>query len=230
MMVIDQVYRDVINVARKEVWELKHSIRHLHWLLAWILLPLFYTYWDTSRSLVPISVLFLYLPATLSLMTSGQLVLDTILGEKKAKTLEVLLSTKTSPLAIIVGKVLPPTVFGYLISQLGLLGLKAFSLLDAIPVNLAANWFLYVSPFFAGYLTSCLVVMMTILVPDEKAAPMLAILSALVPLAILGFLGSSLQNTLLSVAMLTASGFLFCGLITWLASRTLGRIGLITRI
>lgn len=229
-MTIKQTIKDITNVTRKEFWELKHSVRHLYWLLAWILLPVLLVFGDTSRSLVPVSFLFLFLPSLLALIISGQIVLDTILGEKKAKTLEVLLSTHMSPTAIIMGKIIPAIIIGYALSQIGLLGLNMFSLLDGLPEALSTKWFLIINPLVTAYLTSCLAVMTTILVPDEKIAPTVATLLSFIPLFLLGYLNSHMVWSLTNIGLLSIGVILFCGLLTWLASLTIKRIPLFTQI
>ncbi|MCA9940184.1 MAG: hypothetical protein KC418_16195 [Anaerolineales bacterium] len=229
-MNMQQVITDIITVTRKEVWELRHSMRHLYWLLVWLLMPVFLVYGNTSRSLVPISSLYLFLPSLLALMTSGQIVLDTILGEKKAKTLEVLLSTGISPVAIIIGKMIPAIVIGYTLSQLGLLGLNAFSLLDGLPTTLATNWFLIINPLTAAYLASCVVIMTTILIPDERISPTVAMLLVLIPLVFLGYLYNHMVWSVLNMFLLSIGVILFCGLLTWFAATTIKRIPLFTQI
>jgi len=78
--------QDVFTIIRKEWWELRHSARRLYWLLAFIALPALLLWGDTSRSLVPVDFLWTILPMLMAMSTSGQIVLDSIMGEKKAKT------------------------------------------------------------------------------------------------------------------------------------------------
>lgn len=110
--------RDVITIVLKEFWELRHSLRHLYWMVIWLALLAFIAFGDTSKSILPTTVVLAFFPSMTAMAGSGQIALDSVLSEKKTKTLEVLLSTKIPTLAIVIGKTIPPTIIGYLFSRL----------------------------------------------------------------------------------------------------------------
>jgi len=223
------VVEDVITVMRKEFWELRHSARHLYWLLAWIALPIILPRIATGRSLASITFIYAILPSLVAMASSGQIVFDSILGEKKAKTLEVLLSTNMSTVAIVVGKVVPAIGVGYILSQISLLGLIAFPIPDLPLVTSSTAWLLFGFPLLVSYAAACLSVVTTILVPDEKFAPTVAILILVAPLVLLGR-ASNLAFSLASIGLIITAAVLLCGFITWLASLALERIPLITKL
>jgi ABC-type Na+ efflux pump permease subunit len=217
---------EMSTVICKELWELKHSSRHLYWMLTWVGLVAILMWGDHSRSLLPIASIYASIPIFVALGVGGQIVFDSILGEKKAKTLEVLLSTRISTTTIVIGKTAPAVGIGYVLSQLVALGLIVYS----IPTpTLATIWFMVIAPILAAYIASSLTIMMTILVPDEKVAPMIAMLILTVPLVLLLRL-SGLILSPVSIGLITIGAILLCACITWLAALALKRIPLITRV
>jgi ABC-type Na+ efflux pump permease subunit len=217
---------DMSTVICKELWELKHSSRHLYWMLTWLGLVAILMWGDHSRSLLPIASIYALIPIFVASGVGGQIVFDSILGEKKAKTLEVLLSTRISTTAIVIGKIAPGVGIGYVLSQLVALGLIAYSIPATTPATI---WLMVIVPILAAYIASSLTIMMTILVPDEKVAPMMAMLILTVPLVLLLRL-SGLILSPVSIALITTGAILLCGCMTWLAALALKRIPLITKV
>lgn len=220
---------DVITVIRKEFWELRHSGKNLYWLLVVLVAPIIFPRMDASRSLVPVTIIFALLPSLVALGSSGHIVFVSILGEKKAKTLEILLSTNMSTLAIVVGKIIPAIGVGYILSQISFLGFLIFPTLDQPLVNSSTAWLLFGFPLLVSYAAACLSMITTVLVPDEKTAPMVAVLITFAPLVLLGR-ASNLTFSPASIGLIIAITVLLCGVVTWLASLALERIPLITKL
>jgi ABC-type Na+ efflux pump permease subunit len=221
--------RDVMTVARKELWELQHSTKSLLWLLAGAgLLAIALAIPGTgTQSIVPLDYLYSGLPILVALGMSAQIVLDSLLSEKKTKTLEVLLSTHMPATAIVMGKVIPAVVAAYLLSQLSLLGLRALSVLDLQRVTSMA-WVFFLAPLLAAYLASCVSVITTLLIPDEKFAPTVGVLILTVPLVLLARSGLVLSTT--NVILIVAGVILLSTALTWLAARVLKSAFWFTRL
>jgi ABC-type Na+ efflux pump permease subunit len=181
--------------------------------------------------MIPMWLWFVLLPSLYAIAGGGQIVMDSILHEKQTKTLEILLSTNMSALAIVLGKVILATAFGYLFAILSLLELIAF-----FPGSHASftGWanvcIVFIGPLLLAYTACCISIVTTLLVPDEKIAPTVAIITIMAPLALLGYL---IQSDMRPIAIaLIAAGMLLviCVLATWLATWALKRAPLITEI
>ena len=220
---------DVITVIRKEIWELRYSAKNLYWLLLVFVLPIVLPRMDTSRSLVSITIIIALLPSIVAMALSGHIIFDSILGEKKAKTLEILLSTKMSKIAIVLGKAIPAIGVGYILSQLSLLGFILFPIPDLPFVTSSTAWLVFGFPLLVSYAAACLGMVTAILVPDEKIAPTVATLILIAPLLLLGRV-SNLIFSPASIGLIITIAVLLCGIITWLASLALEKIPLITKL
>jgi ABC-type Na+ efflux pump permease subunit len=220
--------QDIVTVMRKELWELRHSARHLYWLLALIALPIMLRF-DSDRSLIPVAFFYAILPSLVAMAASAQIVFDSILGEKRAKTLEVLLSTNIPTVAIVVGKIVPAIGVGYVLSQISLLGLMALPFPDTPVITSSSAWLLLGFPLLISYAASCTSVVAVALVPDEKIAPTVAVLISVAPLVLLGRISEpGFKST--SIGLIVTLAVLLCGFATWLAALALRRIPLITRL
>jgi ABC-type Na+ efflux pump permease subunit len=217
-------------MLRKELWDLKHSLRRWYWFVPMLALPLVSKLGPGHNS-IPMWLWFALLPSLYAMAGSGQTAMDSILHEKQTKTLEVLLSTNMSPLSIILGKVILATAFGYLGAIVSLLELFAF-----FPESHAGftGWsnvcIAFIGPLLLAYVAGCLALVTTILIPDEKAAPIVAITIIMAPLALLGYL---IQSDLspVGIALIAAVTLLaICLFATWLAAWALKRAPLITEI
>jgi len=115
---------DVGSIIKKEYWEIKRGIKN--WLLCFLtvliipVIPKLYS----ERALFPLENILILIPIFVSMGISGQFAMYIILGEKKSKTLEYLISTRINYSAIILGKALFPTLLGYVLSLLSIICLK----------------------------------------------------------------------------------------------------------
>ncbi len=222
--------RDIETIVLKELWELRHSIRHLYWMVVWLALLAFIAFGGTGKSILPLTVVLAYFPSMIALAGSGQIALDSVLGEKKSKTLEILLSTKISTLAIVIGKIIPPTVIGYLFSLLGVGFLMSLPLAGtSFSITPGTAWLIFVYPLLTSYLASCISIVSTIIVPDEKVAPMIGTIVIITPLIILSRLSVFSLSTMFIITFIIGS-ILFSGLMTWLASFLLGKTPMFTKM
>ncbi len=222
--------RDITTIILKEFWELRHSLRHLYWMVIWLALLAYIAFGDTSKSIIPITVILAFFPSMTAMAGSGQIALDSVLSEKKTKTLEVLLSTKIPASAIVIGKIIPPTIIGYLFSLITVFFLMLLPLAGvSFTITSDIAWLVFVYPLLVSYLASCISIVTTIIVPDEKVAPMIGVLLIITPLIILSRLGVFSLSTTNTVIFIIGS-ILLSGLITWLASFILGKIPMFTKI
>jgi hypothetical protein len=145
--------------------------------------------------------------------------------------LEVLLSTNMSPLSIILGKVILATAFGYLGAIVSLLELIIF-----FPEAHAGftGWsnvcIVFIAPLLLAYVSGCIAIVTTLLVPDEKIAPTAAIMIIMAPLALVGYLMQSDMSPIAIVLIAAGMLLVICVFATWLASWALKRAPLITEI
>ena len=217
--------RDILTIVLKEIWELKHSIKKLYLLFILFLLPIIFIF-DNSRSLIPISLFPLFFVCIIAVGTSGQIAYNAILGEKRSKTLEVLLSTGVAPYTIIIGKIIPATTIGYILSVLAYIVLFIIASFSETFQLLNINWFLLIIPFFLSYFAGGISIAVTIWAPDEKIAPMIGTLIIFSSLGILWYINSIFISNFIIFMFL----IFLCVLTTWLAAISLKRIPLITKI
>lgn len=222
--------RDIVTIVLKEFWEIRHSIRHIYWMVIWLAVLAFIAFGDTSKSILPTTVILALFPSMIALAGSGQIALDSVLSEKKTKTLEVLLSTKIPTLAIVMGKIIPPTVIGYLFSLLAVGFLISLPLVGAsFSITPDSAWLIFAYPLLISYLASCISIVTTIIVPDEKVAPMIGTLIIIIPLMILSRLSVFSLSTIAIITFIVGS-ILFSGLMTWFASFILGKTPVFTKM
>lgn len=222
--------RDVFTIVRKELWELKYATKSLLWLFAaaGLLAVVLAIPGIGTRSIMPLDDLYSGFPILIALGMGGQIALDSLLSEKKTKTLEVLLSTNMPSMAIVMGKVIPATVVAYLLSQLSILGLLALSVLDLQLVISSMAWVFFLAPLLAAYLASCVSIVTTLLIPDEKFAPTVGVLILIVPFVYLARSGLVLSTT--NVILIVAGAILCSTALTWLAARVLKSAPWLTRL
>ncbi len=222
-----KIVSDVVTMTRKEVWELRYSSRNLLWFLALLAgLSVIFISGDSARGLMSIGVFAQVTPALIAFGIAGQMSLDSILGEKKAGTLEVLLSTRLSSLAIVVAKTLIPVMIGYIFSQLIAVALALFSFIVFTSTTI---WLAIILPLFVTYLASCITIAMTIVVRDEKMTPIFGGLLLLIPLLLLARYGSSTLSPMI-IGLGTLLAILLCVGASWLAAFLLKHVPLVTTL
>jgi len=222
-----KIVSDVVTMTRKEVWEFRYSSRNMLWFLALLAgFSIIFISGDTARGLMSIGMFAQVTPALIALGIAGQMSLDSILGEKKAGTLELLLSTRLSLFAIVVAKTLLPVMIGYVLSQLIAVALILFSLIVFTPTSI---WLAIILPFLVAYLTSCFTIAMTILVRDEKMTPIFGGLLIMIPLLLLARYGSSTLSPMI-IGLSTLLALLLCVGVSGLTVFMLKRVPLVTEL
>ena len=184
---------EIFTIVKKEFWEWRYSLKRMAMLGVVFLFPIIAYKPKGSIFLNASSVagLALILAAIggVSFVTS-----ESLLSEKKSKTMEVLMSTRLSPFAIIIGKIIPGLIMGLILSLSFLIiffAMNKMSMMDISVISII-NFLLFT--FMAGLITFII----TLFVPDEK---MFNMISIFVLILILGILkGLNLLNfTLYSV-------------------------------
>lgn len=222
-----KIVSDIVTMILKEAWELRYSRRNMLWFLALLAgLGLIFISGDTGRGLMSIGMFAQVTPALIAFGVAGQMSLDSILGEKKAGTLELLLSTRLSLLAIVVAKTLFPVMIGYVLSQLIAVALMIFSFIVFMSTTI---WMAMVLPFFVAYFVSCFTIAMTIVIHDEKMTPIFGGLLMMIPLLLLVRYGSSTLSPMI-IGLGTFLVLLLCVGVSVLAVLILKRVPLVTEL
>jgi ABC-type Na+ efflux pump permease subunit len=211
----------------KELWELEYSKKNIIILIIFIILPVILIYYfkstNSSRSILPLDKLYLFIPLILSTGLSSQLSIDSILLEKKTKTIETLFSSNLSKIGIIVGKILLPSLVSFISAILSFL-----ILVIIIPPNiniLNHNISIIIFPLVFAYLSSCVTILTSILIQDEKFIQLVAI----IPIALMLFFIIKLNYFENGIKVL-ALFILLCVLLTILTNILIKRVKLITKI
>lgn len=222
-----RIIADIVTMTLKEVWELRYSSRNMLWFLALLAgYSLIFITGDTGRGLMSIKMFAQVTPALIALGIAGQMSLDAILGEKKAGTLELLLSTRVSLLAIVVAKTLLPVMIGYALSQLIAVALMLFSF---IAFTSTTVWLSVVMPLFIACIVSCLTIAMTIVIRDEKMTPIFGGLLLMIPLLFLARYGSFTLSPM-AIGLGTLLALLLCVGVSGLTVFMLKRVPLVTKL
>lgn len=222
-----KIVSDIVTMTLKEVWELRYSSRNMFWFLALLVVySIIFMSSDTTHGIMTIGMFAQVTPALIAFGIAGQMSLDAILGEKKAGTLEVLLSTRLSLLAIVVAKTLIPVMIGYVFSQLIAVALMLFSLIVFTPTTI---WLAIILPFFVAYFASCFMIAMTIVIHDEKMTPIFGGLLIMIPLLLLARYGSSTLSPMI-IGLGTLLALLLCVGVSGLTVFMLKRVPLVTAL
>ena len=221
---------DVLTMIRKEFLEIRFSLKYLIGLVGVCGLPLLVLY-DRSRSLLPLDIL----PAAMVILSGFvglQTVYDSILGEKKAKTLEMLLSTRLPSHAIVIGKATPGAVFGCALSVLSYVLFVVLPFVTQVSIESPLTPLVLLFALPISYLASCGCIMTTLLIPDEKASPLIALAAMLLLLyggwkmsqVLLPRFGTDATITTIAVLLV-----LLCIASTMLAAGLLRKVHLFTK-
>ncbi|SHH90699.1 hypothetical protein [Clostridium grantii] len=224
--------QDILTIIRKEFWQLEISKKRIFIVIIFILLPVvgisYNVFITDERALLPINSIAIFLSILIAISLSSQLSLNTILDEKKTKTLESLLATNISKFAIIIGKVMPPVIISTAISILSLLLLKIYSLIILNQNNISINYSisLFYIIFILSYFSSCITVLMTILITDEKIIPVISNVPLYLIIFVLIKYGGQISLNLTYIVIT----LFICIIVTWIATITINRVTLITKI
>lgn len=223
---------DILTMIHKEFLEIHFTLHHLAAAILCCGLPVLVLFGTSeSLSLLPLDILP-YVMIILTGFVGTQIVHDSILGEKKAKTLEMLLSTRLSSYAIVIGKAIPGVVFGCGISAL------SYILFVVLPLITQQSMYSTLTPLILlfnlplAYLASCDCIVTTLLIPDEKTSPIIG----LAVMVLLFYLGWKIYEGLLpllgtggTIAIITLLLLIFCTAFTMIAAKMLRKVHLFTK-
>lgn len=222
-----KIVSDIVTMTLKEVWELRHSRRNMLWFLALLVgFSFILMRGEGTYALLTKQMFASITPAAIAMGVAGQMSLDSILGEKKAGTLELLLSTRLSLLAIVVAKTLLPVMIGYVLSQLIAVALMLFSLIVFMPTTI---WLAIILPFFVACFASCFTIAMTIVIHDERMTPIFGGLLIMIPLLLLARYSSSTLSPMI-IGLGTVLVLLLCVGVSGLTMFMLKRVPLVTEL
>jgi len=167
-------------IIKKEFWEWRYSLKKIAILGVVFLFPIIAYNSEGSIFVAASSV-----GGVLIILTAvggiTQITAESILAEKKNKTLEILVSTRLSTISIILGKIIPGMIVGLILSVIMFLIflMLNIALVSSLSIPLIVNFLLFV--FLSGFI----VFIITLLIPDEK---IFSITSIFILIAILGLL------------------------------------------
>lgn len=184
---------EILIIVKKEFWEWRYSLKRMAMLGVVFLFPIIAYQSEGSMFVAAPSVasvlVILSSIGGVSFVTS-----ESLLSEKKSKTMEVLMSTRLSPFSIIIGKIIPGLIIGSILTLSILIIFFIMNLMSITEIGVI----LIINFLFFTLMAGLITFIVTLLVPDEK---MFNMISIFVLILILGVLkGLNLLNfTLYSV-------------------------------
>ncbi|MEZ0537908.1 hypothetical protein ACAG39_11775 [Caldicellulosiruptoraceae bacterium PP1] len=211
---------DIATILRKEYWEIKKGTKNIIICFSLVLIMPLVIKLYSERSIIPINLFFLLIPIFVSLGTSGQISMYTIWEEKKANTIEYLLSTRISKYIIITGKALLPTIIGYILSLFSLLILiitsyKTFHLYSG-EMNLSYFIILFIITFMASLIT----IFIQIYLKGERFTPTFSFIAFSAFILIIWYLHFKLY---ISVYLIIVLCIIISILLVWLCGISLSK-------
>lgn len=159
--------RHVKAIIVKELKELIFSGKKLFIFLLPMIFPVYFAIRKGGGITIPLDLAVFMIPIIVSSSITGQIISDSILSEKKMNTLEILLSSGIKNISIIIGKVLPACLIGYIFFLISYESIKVILAINNIYTSSIS--FLYIGFYFLIlYFCACLVMCTTIIIPDEK--------------------------------------------------------------
>ena len=165
---------DILIIAEKELLEIKGSIKKLFLVLIMFFPIVMFIKTEGSESLLPLDVAVIYIPIFVAMMIAIQIVFNTFISEKREKTLEILLSSGISNVAIVIGKSIAACFISYLFALTAMGLVKVGFLISGSTYLVNMHWYSFVIPIFASYVAACLTMSISIIVNDEKVVPLFA--------------------------------------------------------
>jgi ABC-type Na+ efflux pump permease subunit len=196
---------EIFIIVKKEFWEWRYSLKKMAMLGVVFLFPIIVYNSEGSMFVDASSVagvtLILAAAMAVSYLTS-----ESLLSEKKSKTMEVLMSTRLSPFSIIIGKIIPGLIMGLILSLYIFIIFFIMNKMSITEISVILIINLLIFIFTAGLITFII----TLLVPDEKTFNMISIFVLIFELGILK--GLNLLNftlySVLTIPLLALMNFL----------------------
>jgi ABC-type Na+ efflux pump permease subunit len=175
--------KNIFIIVKKEFWELKYSLKRLAMLGFVFLLP-FFAYKSEGSEFIKTSSIPGFVIILAAIGCISHLTAESILSEKKDKTMELLLSTRLSPLSLVVGKIIPGFIIGSFLAFIILIILVIINMmnLNDLSLILIVNFLLFT--FASGLITYII----TLFIPDEKVYSLIAIFVLLLIIGLLKLL------------------------------------------
>jgi ABC-type Na+ efflux pump permease subunit len=213
---------DIVTIALKEILEIRSSGKKLILFLVYLIPAFVISYSNGYESLLPMNLTPYYVLGIISAGSAVQLVFDSILSEKKSKTLDVLLASGITKLSIVVGKIIPSCVISFIFTIISMFIIKYNS-----TFNLKINVLLLLDFVLVAYLSACITIALTIIVSDEKIAPAFVIFTTVGIFVAIGYGLNKLKLPFNSIGLLF---LLLCIIITFLTIQLLKKVNIITRL
>ena len=155
------MFYEAIIILHKELLELKSLGKRLISLLVFLTPSIFLAFGQGEGSLFPLNISIYLVLFLTTILTSGYLISDTILSEKRSKMLDVLLVSSISKTAIVIGKVILSCIVSSISIFLSILIIKtalivSFNLLIIVPLLLTS------------YFSACCTMCLSMILSDEK--------------------------------------------------------------
>lgn len=225
------MFNDILLITKKETLELAYSAKRLLVLLALLVIPIGFIVSNTP-GVLPFETAIYGLPLLLCIGGAGQISYDSILSEKRSKTLDILLSSGISKIALIVGKAVPPVVISYILGIMSVFIIEVGSKSSVYVFDLKTFIILFILPAIVGYFVSCFSLVITILITDEKVSPMIGSTTSIAFFGALYYLFNKLniQINVVTIVFMFLLALIICIGITYLAVLLLKKISIITKI
>ena len=222
------MFFDIQTIAHKEILEIRSSGMKLLTLLLFLSPSIILVLSSGEKSIFPINLSILIALFLTAVLSSGYITLDTIMGEKRSKMLDILLASGISKFSIIIGKAIPSCNISTMLTLLSLFIMK-LGLSDA---KFDVNILIIISLFLASYFSACTTVAFTILIGDEKLTPVVGSVGLIGVIALFGYILNKLninfdiKGSIIILIVL----FSFSILITIIAAYLLKKISIISKI
>lgn len=171
-----------IYIAKKELLELKNIKKKTMFifLITFLWISVAYGISGGQHSVIPNQYALYCLALITSVGFSSQLTADVITLEKKQNTLEILKALKVKEICIIVGKAIPACIIGTFFSAISIVIVKICFLIVNANIHTDINVFGFIIIFLMNYITTNIVIGVSIWIDDEKLMPMLSVIFPLI--------------------------------------------------
>ncbi|MCW6086529.1 MULTISPECIES: hypothetical protein [Clostridium] len=163
----------------KELWEIKSSWKKLMWMSFIVLLPLIFLY-NSRFEIIPKQMQPIYLVTLVAFAVSGQLSSNSLIREKNYKTLDIILCDNIPKYSVVIGKILPATIIGYIYCIVSLLLLKitVFSIYGS-NLRIEITQLFIILPLAIAYLGSSASVLANLIIRDERVISLMSLIICL---------------------------------------------------
>ncbi|EJO5349302.1 hypothetical protein NRP93_003472 [Clostridium botulinum] len=163
----------------KELWEIKSSWKKLMWMSFIVLLPLIFLY-NSRFEIISKQMQPIYLVTLVAFAVSGQLSSNSLIREKNYKTLDIILCENIPKYSVVIGKILPATIIGYIycIVSLCLLKVTTFAIYGS-KLRIEITQLFIILPLAISYLASSASVFANLIIRDERVISLMSLIICL---------------------------------------------------